>query len=208
MEQLNNQTVQNFDVLIWDNTGRKADLDIGIFPKARCHIHKSKENIGSQARFRLVPKTDGKPIIFIDDDMNLEPDFVEYNYNEYKKFGSNCILGWYSKRFEKGDYRDATGRLPYGEEADYIGTGGMILSRALFGIYDILQDLPPEFAKCEDLYLCYLARHFGMKLISIDAKCSIENDGLDQYKHLKKYKQTAFDILRKRDWRLLYDKKQ
>jgi len=205
MEQLLKQTVDYFDVYIWDNTGNKAKLDIGAFPKEKCIIHKSESNIGSQARFRLAAMTTGKQIIFIDDDMNLKPDFIEYNYTQHMKFGFNCVLGWYSKKFNSEDYRDANGRLPCGQKVDYIGTGGMIIDREIFDTYTTLQDLLPEFAKCEDLYLCYLAQKFGMKMISIDSKCSIENDGLDQYGKLKKYKQDAFKLLRGKGYRLLRD---
>lgn len=201
LRQLKAQTIQDFRVNIWNNSGE--ELDIGDFPKGRISIIDSKENVGSQARFRLAKQTTGNPIIFFDDDEDLRSDFVEYHYSQYLKFGPEYILGWFTKTFDKESYWKNQG-ANYGQEVDYIGAGGMILDRAIFDKEPLLQNIPEPFSKTEDLYLSYLARmRYGMKLIKIEPACKILVDGKDQYKTIDKEK--IFKELREKGWWLLED---
>ena len=132
--------------------------------------------------------------------MELDKDFVEYYYNQYLKYGKNCILGWWSKTWEADDntYNSAKQHLPYGTEVDYIGSGGMVIDRSIIKNYKELQSIPTKYQQVEDLYLCYLARQRGVKLISIEPHCRIIYDGYDQCKNLDEYKQEAFkDLIKK-----------
>lgn len=180
-KQLEAQTRQDFNFNVWDNT---------------------KDNQGSQARFRLVPKTKGNPIIFLDDDESVEPDFVDYHYQEWKK-QPNAMMGWFTRIFNKESYGDSIPYSPYGTNVDYVGTGGMVIDRRIFDEEPILQNIPEEFCKVEDLFLSYLARQKGMRLMALAPKCKIEVDGKDQFKQLGDYKETAFRLLRERGWRLI-----
>ncbi|GAH19740.1 unnamed protein product, partial [marine sediment metagenome] len=110
LNQLKAQTIQNFKVNIWNNSGKK--LDISNFPQDRIQITSPKENVGSQARFKLAKKTTGNPIIFFDDDEDLRPDFIEYHYNQYLNFGPKCILGYFTRTFNQESYWKSTG-APY-----------------------------------------------------------------------------------------------
>jgi len=203
LNQLKIQTIQNFRINIWDNSEKK--LATNNFPKDRIKIINSEVNISSQARFQLAKRTIGNPIIFFDDDEALSSNFVEYHYDQYLKFGPKCILGWYTKIFEKESYWNYK-QANYGEEVDYVGTGGMILDREIFDKEPLLQNIPEPFDKTEDLYLCYLARmKYGMKMIKIESACSILVDGKDQYKEIDKEK--IFRELRKKGWRLLKDRR-
>lgn len=201
MKQLRNQTYKDFRLNIWNNSDRF--IDNRNFGKINL-LYQGK-NIGSQARFRMVSKIGGDPIIFIDDDLALEKDFIEYNLGQWEKFGKNCVLGWYSKKWDEEDYHKDKAKLPETWFADYIGTGGMIIGREIFDKEPSLQNIPEKYAKVEDLYLSYLARKNGMDLISIKPKCRIMHDGNDQYKALRQYKQEAFISLRKEGWKLLKD---
>lgn len=205
IEQLKRQTVQCFNLNIWNNCGK--ELDTSGWDKDKLMVYNSPDNIGSQARFRLVPMVKGETIIFIDDDEELYDDFVEYYLKEHTLFGTNMVLGWFSKLFISHNYRQAVCLLERAMPADYIGTGGMIINRKIFDEEKILQELPPQFCKAEDLYLSYLARKRGMGLFSIEPRCKIQVDSLDQYKNLKTYKQRAFEELREMGWILLKDKK-
>jgi len=199
LEQLKAQTVQNFNVNIWNNSGEI--LDVSSFPKKRMRVINSPTNVGSQARFRLAKLTTGNPIIFFDDDEELSPIFVEYHYDQYLKFGPNCILGWFTRTFNQESYWNSVGAL-YGQEVDYIGTGGMVLDREIVDKEPLLQCIPPPFDKAEDLFLCYLARmKYGMKLIKIDQVCKILIDGKDQYVSIDK--ESIFRELIERGWQLL-----
>ncbi len=200
--QLKTQTIQNFRVNIWNNT--KEDLDVSNFPADRIKVSNSLENVGSRARFYLAKKTKGNPIIFIDDDEFLYPDFIEYYYNQYLKFGSKSILGYFTRTFNLESYWKSEG-APYGQEVDYIATKAMILDREIIDKEPLLQNIPEEFAKVEDLYLCYLAREkHGMKMIKINPASHSIIDNQDQWSKIDKEK--AFQELRKIGWKLLKDK--
>ncbi len=182
-KQLENQTYKDFNFNVWDNT---------------------KDNQGSSARFKLAKQVKGNPIIFIDDDESLEPDFVEYMLSVYDK---NKIVGWFTRIFDFESYWQSRVCLPAGTEVDYVGTGGMILDREIFDKEEVLQNIPPEFDKVEDLYLSYLGRKNGLRLEACEPKINIEVDGKDQYSQLGLYKENAFKLLRQQQWKLLKDKK-
>lgn len=201
LEQLKAQSIQNFRVNIWNNSGKK--LDISNFPKSIAQIIDSKKNIGSQARFKLAKETKGNPIIFFDDDQSLNPNFVEYNFRQYLKFGPKCILGWFTRIFDKESYWKSTSAI-YGQEVDYIATKAMVFDREILDKEPLLQEIPKEFEKVEDLYLCYLARmKHDMKMIKIDRYTWEKPDGKDQWSKVDKEK--AFQLLRTKKWWLLAD---
>lgn len=187
-QQLKQQTFpqKDFEFLLWDNT---------------------IENKGSQARFWLVKKAKGEAIIFIDDDESLQPDFIEYMWEQYKLYPKH-LLGWFTRRFPQESYWRS---IPpqyntYGQEVDYVGTGGCIVEKKIFDNNPELYNIPPEFNKVEDLYLSYIARKNGYKLMAIDAHIKIEIDGKDQYKDIWYYKENAFKSLRNYDWKIYADK--
>jgi len=201
LEQLKSQTIQNFKVNIWNNSDKM--LDVSSFPKDRIKVINSASNVGSQARFKLAKQTTGNIIIFFDDDQNLEPSFVEYNYRQYLKFGPKAILGWFTRTFDKEKYWESQSAT-YGREVDYIATKAMILNREIIDKEPLLQDIPEEFVKVEDLYLCYLARmKYKMKMIKIEPRTGENHDGKDQYKGIDKEK--AFLSLRNKGWWLIKD---
>ena len=204
LEQLKTQNLEQFKLYIWNQSGK--NLDLSNFPPEKVSIVNSKENIGSCARFKLAKQTTEDIIIFFDDDEDLHPDFVQYNYKKHLEHGADTICGWFTRTFTSNDYWRAKITAPPDVEVDYVGTGGMVLNRKIIDEEKSLQDIPEEFRKVEDLYLCWLAREkYKMRLISIAKKCDIIQDEEDQYKLLMGYKQIAFDSLRKKGWRLLLD---
>ena len=206
LKQLQNQTFQNFRLNIWNNSG-KLWLDLRILPiKKRRIVNTMVKNIGSQARFKIIKETSGNPIVFIDDDMVFEKDFLEHCHKKYLEYDKKCIIGWFSKTWPKENYHNCILFHPEGTEVDYIGTGGMILDREIFDKESSLQKIPNKYAKVEDLYLCAIAQmKYGMKLIAIEPHCKLKIDGYDQYKKLLEYKERAFISLRKEGWKLLSD---
>lgn len=201
LKQLASQTIQNFKVNIWNNT--KKDLDISNFPADRIKVSNTLENVGSKARFYLAKKTTGNPIIFIDDDQDLNTCFVEYNYRQYLKFGPKCILGWFTRTFKaKGYWQSSPAKT--GDFVDYIATKAMIFDRKIIDEEPLLQNIPTEFEKVEDLYMCYIARmKHNMKMIKIGRYTSEKPDGKDQWSKIDKEK--AFRLLRQKSWWLLSD---
>ena len=201
LEQLKSQSTQSFKVNIWNNSGK--ELNISGFPQERIKVINSEKNIGSQARFKLAKKTTGNPIIFFDDDQDLHPNFVEYNYRQYLKFGPKCILGWFTRIFNQESYWKSISAI-YGQEVDYIATKAIIFDRKIIDKEPLLQNIPKEFEKVEDLYLCYLARiKHNMKMIKIEPYTQEKPDSKDQYPTIDKEK--AFSLLRENGWWLLKD---
>jgi len=201
LEQLANQSIQNFKVNIWNNSGK--ELDISNFPQDRIMVYTSMGNVGSKARFNLAKETKGNPIIFFDDDQDLSPNFVEYNYRQYLKFGPKCILGWFTRIFNQESYWKSVGAV-YSQEVDYVATKAMIFDREIIDKEPLLQNIPKEFEKVEDLYLCYLARmKHNMRMIKIEPYTREIPDGKDQWSKIDKEK--AFSLLRKKDWWITKD---
>jgi hypothetical protein len=189
---------------IWNNS--VFPLDLTQFPKDRLKVIHSKENRGSWSRFLLAKETKNNPIIFIDDDEDLEPDFVEYYYQQWLKHGKDCILGGYAKRWLSGEYKNLISPVGIGQDADYVGTGGMILDREFLEKENYFLDIEEKYKCVEDIYLCYIARmKYGMRLISIEPKLKQIDDGQNQSKKLKEYKKEIWEGLREKGWKLLYE---
>jgi hypothetical protein len=207
IRMLNEQTVQDFNLNIWNNSGQDLTPFVKDFPEDRLRIFGGVSNGGSAARFKIVPETKGNCIIFFDDDETLDEDFVEYNYQKYKEYkdkGEKCILGWYTRTFVNDRYNPSFDNPPEGHEVDYIGTGGMVLDREIFDKEPELQNIPEPFDQTEDLYLCYLARtKYGMTLRKLKQKCSIEVDGKDQFHGINK--EEIYLRLRDMNWVILQD---
>lgn len=162
-------------------------------------------NHGSPARFWLPLRTSNEIIIFIDDDQLPCRDFIGYMIEEYKK-RPNAIQGQKTKIFDRESYWNVKSFGRYGEEVDYVGTGGMVLNREIFHDNRI-QEIPMKFKK-EDLWLCYIGKMFyGKPLIKIESKLKSMKDGKDQgiVNSLASQKQQFFKDLRKMGWRIIKD---
>lgn len=206
VEQLKNQTNQEFILNIWNNSDKPLNVEDLDFPEDRITIYNSSYNVGSIGRFLLVPHTTGKCIIFIDDDLDLQPDFVEYMYNRWVE-NPDDIQGWFTRVF-KDSYWNS---IPYNkedEEVDYVGTGGMVLSRDIFDNNPCLLNPPPEYVKVEDLYLSFIAYKNGIKRYATEAHCKILVDGRDQFRSLLSYKDEALSLMRKEWTTLLQERNQ
>lgn len=200
IDQLKRQTFHDFTLNIWDNSRQLVDNK--LFP-SWVKVVNSKENVGSQARFRLARITIGNPIIFIDDDQVLEKDFIEHLLTEFDRYGASAILGSHTRIFKEGLYWD--GELgEAGKEVDYVGTAGMILDRGIIDRESSLTNIPEDFRLVEDLYLSYIARmKYNMTLRKIESRSHMVKDGLDQCRSIDK--DGAFSKLVSMGWRLLKD---
>lgn len=209
INNLKEQTNQNFHINIWNNSSLPIHhID---FPEHRTKIIHSEENLGSKARFYLAKMTKSNPIIFIDDDLILTQDFIDFFYRQYLKFGKNCILGNHVRIFNNEHYWKSMlvdTAITHNIEVDYVGTGGMILDRWIIDHEDSLQNIPEPLNRVEDLYLSYIARmKYNMTLLGIESKYEILYDGKDQFNQLYNYKQNAFQTLRNSGWKLLKDRR-
>ncbi len=205
LKDLAKQTEQDFMLNVWNNSD--VVLDLGSFPREKVRIVRSPKNISGGDRWKLMPLTHGEVIVSIDDDMSLEPDFLEYNLKMHKKYGDDCLLGWYSKTWAPGEtdyHKDTASQLPEGMQVDYIGTGGMVGSRKFFDQKIVIEN--PVFYdqyQCEDIFLSYLARKQRMKLISVAPKCKLINDKVGSNYKYKNRKAKAFEMLVLSGWEFL-----
>jgi hypothetical protein len=205
LKQFLNQTNQNFKINIWNNSGYR--LDVRNFPEDRIRVFNSTKNHGAGDRFKLIPDTMGNPIISLDDDEDVDENFIDYHIKEYTKWGDNCILGWYSKLLSTDSYKNETAIfLPYGTEVDFLGTGGVVFPRSFFDKSVNLIQLPDEYIKVNDIYISAMAQKYSYKLIAIDPKCHIVLDGKDSNKKDKELKEKAFKKLRAGGWKFICQK--
>lgn len=204
IDQLKAQTIQNFNLNIWNNTGEKLEVD---FPKERLQIVNSEKNLSGGDRWKLVPMTKGNPIISIDDDMWLLPSFLENYLEEFEFFGEGFLFGWYTKRWERGetDYsKDKEFILPRHKNVDYIGSGGMMGDRRFFMRPEVIEN--KEFYdhyRSEDIFISYFARQMGLRLISVEGRCNLVDDAFNSSTKDKPLKKEAFRLLIKRGWKFL-----
>ncbi len=200
------QTDQDFRINIFNNTDKPIEKDKRFDPSRISIINFSGYNIGPSCRFWVARMSKGNPIIFIDDDQIFAKDFIMYYKAEFKKWGPNCILGHHTRRFKDGKYGRAQGKVAYGTPVDYSGTHGMVLDRNIIDTEDSLFNLQGGFKEtCEDMYLCFLAKKRGMKIIKIDKKVKQVNDGKDQFLRVGKKKSGLLQLLIKRGYPLEKD---
>ena len=196
------QTNQDFNLNIWNNSGKDLTPFLTKFPQDRLQVINSEKNEGSAARFKLIPHTKGSCIIFFDDDEVLEKDFVAYHFAEWSQWHDEGIVGWYTRTFIYGGYSPSFDDAPYGTQVDYIGTGGMVCDRKIFEKHPELLNIPEPYDKVEDLYLSWVAKKNNIMLIKGLKKCSIMVDGKDQFNGInkneifKRMKDEGFPVLK------------
>lgn len=211
LNALSNQTYKNFKINILNNNksaNEKINKIIKRFSNLNINLKHANQNLGSKAKFQIAKNTKGNPIIFLDDDMIPEQDFVEYMIKIQKKYGKNYILGWYGYQFMNESYIKGRKFIQPYEESDFIGSGSMIIDRSIIENIKETQKIPNYIKKIEDLWLSYLAKKYNYKLLKIEKKVKHLEDELDQFHKIKKDKEIAFKILRNKNWKLIREKKQ
>lgn len=194
---------QNVSVqaLIWDNSN-KPDLVQEIIRNAPIPVvvHHSRRNIGGFGRFylaRAAAEAGHKVVIFIDDDLEFEPDSMNRLLDAHHPRSAN---GWWAFQFT-GKHYESRFRCSPGEEAHYLGTGGMAIDTEVF--FDRrLFACPRRFWFVEDLWLCYVAKsNYGYALISNLASIKEIRDGRNQSHSLMWVKSRLKRYMEKRGWR-------
>jgi hypothetical protein len=173
---LNNQTNKNFDLFIWNNNPDKQDiLDFGKKGAVgySVYIHNSDKNVYGFGRFILAnklfenkladfSKKEYDKVMFFDDDERLYEECIEFFSKNYEK---NSYKGhWAFKIFSKYSDRHKCG---FGENADYIGTGGCVLDPYVFSTKDFIKSVPKEYYCVEDIALTLFCKKIGYKTTSL-----------------------------------------
>lgn len=104
LQALVNQTIDRSEYQVWiiDNNSAPAitDLDLSILSEAKISYHLISEPILGiiSARLRAIVATDGDLLLFVDDDNELAPDYIEQalviasEHPEFGCFGGKLLL--------------------------------------------------------------------------------------------------------------------
>jgi len=217
IKNLNEQSIKNFDVFIWNNNNNKSRIRHlenckKINKDYRLYIRHYHKNIYGFGRFVMAKHllenkikdyngNDYDKIIFFDDDQRVTPDFVKFMEENYEE---KSYIGYWSFVTNK-NYRDRR-KCKKGETADYVGTGGSIIDPSVFRDYDFFETFPgKKFYWIEDICLTLYCKKIGWKtsslglnkkndyIINIKDKKSLfrkmggHNSKIKNYEKLKKY---------------------
>lgn len=193
---LNSQIYKNFDFYIWNNNVEYINtIDNIIYKKYYFNINvkHSPNNVGGYGRFLFAKEiySDYDSIIFIDDDQIFDENMINMFVENYKP---QTIHSWYSFKLLNSYW----GRTRVGNkiEADYCGTGGMIVDSNLFS-HDIIYNIPEKYKFVEDLWLSFIAKEIlNWNLYGLDVNIKIEVDGKDQYSKLRNIKNEFYNYLK------------
>jgi len=194
LQMLESQIDKGFDLYIWNNNQKIKDLDsmINTNPQVKCSFqimyHNSPENVGGIGRFYYTKTICDKYgfVIFIDDDQIFDKHFILTLREEAKP---NVLSGWWAYRI-LGNYNQRERSLPY-QEADYVGTGGMICPTQIFGDPRLYEEIPKKFIFIEDLWLSFFAKlehKYILQRSSVNLKFFPNESVRDQYHSLGKEK--------------------
>lgn len=196
-QALSRQTHSRFELLLWNNNphhGGALERIVGQFPMLQAQLHHSPVNRFGFGRFLGARLASGEPLIFFDDDQIPHPDFLEYMLEMHSLFGPKAIIGWWRRIFVPGElYGDSfhEAQIPPYTEVDYVGTGGMAVSRAVI-LDERIQSMPDRFQFIEDLYLSFAARtSLGCKNFGLERRLEHRSDEKDLHLGLHSIKDSA-----------------
>jgi len=190
-KDLSNQTNKDFDFYICDNSGANPKL-LKIINRYQSHITYNlfvKEYWNQYSIFgrfylaRDLANEGYEKIIFIDDDQNIPPDFIQDCYNQYDE---NIVKSFYAHMII-GDYWKKEMLDPY-EEGNYVGGGGLLCNASIF-LDDNLFSCPEEYWVLDDLsFSYYIANFTNYKMKKLNTHITFIKDSLATAKNLKKEK--------------------
>jgi hypothetical protein len=198
ISMLNNQTFKNFDFYIWNNNNNDDVINYLTIIKNEYNIingvYNSSENVGGLGRFIYAKELSGKysKIIFIDDDQIFGDDLIS---KMVSLFCEKTIISWWSWKINTLDYFNRNRVLDL-KEADYCGTGGMIVDSKIFK-EKVIFEIPNKYKFIEDLWLSFIAKNvLNYKLLGYDFNIKIVQDGKDQSLKLLNLKREMYLFLK------------
>lgn len=161
--QLCDQTYKNFKVTITNNNVDEiSTLDsfvVEITTPYNLCIEHNEINIGGRGRFVTARNTDCEYCVFLDDDQTIEPHLIQ---NMVSTASQRTIGSWWGWKFSKSYWNRV--RVLDGSEANYCGTGGMIVHSSIFKNPSFWERWEPRYYFVEDLYLSLYAGSIGWAL--------------------------------------------
>lgn len=172
-------------LILWINNKHVLSRAKKIASRANIPVRiYSSVNIGGFGRFYAARDIAlaYKKVVFIDDDQRLKPDSV----TRLKVSHTPCsVVGDYAFRFTHPTNYWWRERAAHGEDADYIGTGGMIVDTKLFQDNRLFSDIPMRYWFVEDLWISWFAdQNYGYEVRCCEAGIEIDIDDKNQYSSL------------------------
>lgn len=190
LEHLDKQRLskgQSIELYIWNNNphitkalvkGIKSYTPSSTLVSVK--MYNCPVNMGGFGRFYMARAIQSKfpYVIFIDDDEALPTDFVG---KAQKMQTPHTIASHWAFKMETGYWERKS--VSSKEEANYCGTGGMVLDSRIF-LDKELFSCPLKFWFVEDLWLSFFAKHKGWHLKKLAVDISFIDDGKNQYESL------------------------
>ncbi|MBC7594092.1 MAG: hypothetical protein H7288_09165 [Kineosporiaceae bacterium] len=153
-------------------------------------IVKSPYNLGAIARFywvrRLVLGGYAGPIVVLDDDQDITPEFLSIASANYRP---DTLTAWWAFSVGQG-YWDRQPAL-VGGRVDYAGTGGMICNSEIFRDRSFFTGVPERFWMLDDMWLNHFAKIHGYKLAKLPVEIEFVMHETNQF-HTQIYLKEEF----------------
>lgn len=214
LHNLARQTNKNFDLVI-SNANSKYQDKILEYTRNFKPYFPIKVRLDSNREFayrrlkvaRDCAKSGTDIVLFIDDDVNIPPDYVEKAIKQYEPHSYKSQFAWKLDDGGSDYYGKRTRVFDKRKRVNYCGTGVSMVDASIF-LNKGLFDSPAGAIKVEDLWLSYYAQHvLDWKLQYMDIK-DVEIGGADRvalYKSVSREKYNKADFLRdlvKMGWKL------
>ncbi|WP_146080700.1 hypothetical protein [Pseudoclavibacter sp. RFBB5] len=151
---------------------------------ASIEFHSSSKNIRGIARFLAVVDLDQQgyrgPIVTLDDDQIVQPDFVTRLLQGYEPQTVSGYWAWSSRLDDYGARRQP----PVGEIANYVGTGGAIFDSQIVRDRTYFTSIPRNGVLIEDVWMTRWAQSRGWRTFRADINVHMVEDGRNQFSAL------------------------
>lgn len=201
MACLKRQTEATFDIYIWNNNYSELKFFETAVERSNIlskkipfiKITHSPENVGGVGRFKLACNLarEFDKFIFIDDDQVLPQDMISRFLHAHEK---KSIYSWWAWKIDGDSYWSKRERV-VAKDADYCGTGGMIIDSEIFRDPEVLE-IPEKYKFMEDIWLSFFAKYkHGYKLRGIEVDIKNIQDQKNQWPKLVKQKDEFYKYL-------------
>ncbi len=204
LEQIDaQQDAPPIHLILWNNAKHDRRHYSDVFESfqatgaiGRVTLIHSLVNAGGMGRFFVARKVSARgrqqrPILFLDDDQNVSPDFVR---STLAQFARRTAKGWWAWTIF-GNYFDRVPAAP-GASVDYAGTGGMVIDGTAFRSLKLFWELPTRYWFIEDLWLCSFVKNRGWELGKLEAEIEFVMDETNQNHVLFSLKPDFYEWLR------------
>ncbi len=191
-------------LMLWNNNSRDHRFYRDAISRFRSGgalrevvLARSPQNVGSIGRFYLARRVGLKrphtPVITLDDDQDVTPDFVSQTLAAYDQ---SAVSAWWAWVIE-GSYwerRPAT----VGEHVDHIGPGGSVCCVDVVTDPTFFTTIPEPYRMLDDIWLSYFAVQKGYRLAKLDVDITFVMDETNQFHGQGSLKQEFYEYLKTR----------